>query len=45
MKKFVLAIALLASVARAQVQTEVPPVVAGAKAVTVEHIKIHGQAL
>lgn len=45
MKKFVLAIALLASVARAQVQTEVPPVVAGAKAVAVEHIKIHGQAL
>jgi len=29
----------------AQVQTEVPPVVAGAKAVTVEHIKIHGGAL
>jgi enterochelin esterase-like enzyme len=45
MKKLVLAIALLASVARAQVQTEVPPVVTGAKAVTVEHIKIHGQAL
>jgi S-formylglutathione hydrolase FrmB len=29
----------------AQVQTELPPVVAGAKAVTVEHIKIHGEAL
>src|SRR5512143_3458556 len=29
----------------AQVQTEVPPVVPGAKAVTVEHIKIHGEAL
>jgi enterochelin esterase-like enzyme len=29
----------------AQVQTEVPPAVAGAKAVTVEHIKIHGTAL
>ncbi|MEJ2081704.1 MAG: alpha/beta fold hydrolase [Acidobacteriota bacterium] len=29
----------------AQVQTEVPPVVPGAKPVTVEHIKIHGQAL
>jgi enterochelin esterase-like enzyme len=28
-----------------QVQTEVPPVVPGAKAVTVEHIKIHGDAL
>jgi len=29
----------------AQVQTEVPPVVPGAKPVTVEQIKIHGQAL
>ena len=29
----------------AQVKTEVPPVVPGAKAVTVEHIKIHGEAL
>ena len=29
----------------AQVPTEVPPVVPGAKSVTVEHIKIHGQAL
>ena len=29
----------------AQVQTDVPPVVAGAKAVTVERIKIHGKAL
>lgn len=29
----------------AQVKTEVPPVVPGAKAVTVEHIKIHGKAL
>lgn len=29
----------------AQVQTEVPPVVAGAKPVTVEHIKVHGAAL
>src|SRR3984885_9396827 len=29
----------------AQVQTEVPPVVPGAKAVTVEHIKIHGTSL
>lgn len=29
----------------AQVQTEVPPVVPGAKAVTVERIKIHGEAL
>jgi len=29
----------------AQVQTEVPPVVPGAKSVTLEHIKIHGTAL
>src|SRR5512144_2333130 len=29
----------------AQVQTEVPPVVPGAKPVTVEHVKIHGPAL
>ncbi len=29
----------------AQVQTEVPPVVPGAKAVKVEHIKIHGPSL
>lgn len=29
----------------AQVQTEVPPVVAGAKSVTVEHIKVHGESL
>ena len=29
----------------AQVQTQVPPVVAGAKPVTVEHIKVHGAAL
>ena len=29
----------------AQVKTETPPVVAGAKPVTVEHIKIHGAAL
>jgi enterochelin esterase-like enzyme len=35
----------LALQAAAQVQTEVPPVVAGAKPVTVEHIKIHGAAL
>jgi enterochelin esterase-like enzyme len=36
---------LISSAAFAQVQTEVPPVVAGAKAVSVEHIKIHGTAL
>src|SRR5215211_6470076 len=29
----------------AQVQTDVPPVVPGAKAVTVERIKVHGTAL
>jgi len=29
----------------AQVQTEVPPVVPGAKPVTVEHIRVHGTAL
>ena len=29
----------------AQVQTEVPPLVAGAKPVTLEHIKVHGTAL
>ena len=39
-----MSVALAASLA-AQVQTEVPPVVSGAKPVTVEHIKIHGAAL
>jgi enterochelin esterase-like enzyme len=29
----------------AQVQTDVPPVVSGAKPATVEHIKVHGTAL
>jgi hypothetical protein len=29
----------------AQVQTEVPPVVPGARTVTVEHIKVHGLSL
>jgi enterochelin esterase-like enzyme len=33
------------SIAAAQVQTIVPPVIPGAKPVTVEHIKIHGAAL
>ena len=36
---------LLAGYASAQVQTVVPDVVPGAKAVTVEHIKIHGATL
>ena len=31
--------------ALAQVKTEIPPVVPGAKPVAVEHIKIHGMAL
>ncbi len=39
-----MAIALAAQIA-AQVQTVVPPVVAGAKPVTVERIKVHGTAL
>ena len=37
--------ALCAAPLCAQVKTEVPPVVAGAKPVGVEHIKIHGAAL
>lgn len=37
--------AMLPAFASAQVQTIVPPPVAGAKPVTVEHIKIHGAAL
>jgi enterochelin esterase-like enzyme len=40
----VVALALLAHVA-AQVKTEVPPKVAGAKPVTVERVKVHGKAL
>jgi len=35
----------LGSLLAAQVQTEVPPVVPGAKPVAVEHIKVHGAAL
>jgi enterochelin esterase-like enzyme len=35
----------LASPCMAQVQTEVPQVVPGAKPVTVEHVKVHGSAL
>jgi enterochelin esterase-like enzyme len=37
--------ASLATMLAAQVQTIVPPVVSGAKAATVEHIKVHGSAL
>jgi enterochelin esterase-like enzyme len=36
---------MLGSALAAQVQTEVPPPVPGAKAVTVEQIKVHGKAL
>jgi enterochelin esterase-like enzyme len=41
---FVAALAI-ASTMHAQVQTNVPPVVAGARPDTVEHIKIHGKSL
>ena len=37
--------AALGTLVRAQVQTEVPPAVPGAKPVTVERIKVHGTAL
>ena len=36
---------LMVGVAGAQVQTQVPPVIAGAKPVAVEHIKVHSQAI
>ena len=36
---------LLGPMLSAQVQTEVPPVVSGARPVTAEHIKIHGASL
>src|ERR687885_100733 len=39
-----MAVALCLRVA-AQVQTEVPPVIPGAKPVTVEHVKVHGASL
>ncbi len=43
---FVMVLASMISlVAAAQVQTDVPPAVPGAKPVAVEHIKIHGKAL
>ena len=38
-------VAGLSSRLAAQLQTDVPPPVAGAKSVTVEHIKVHGAAL
>jgi len=49
-KKFFIACAIILAIApgswlTAQVQTNVPDVVRGAKPVTVEHIKIHGEAL
>ncbi len=46
LQRLVLATAVfLSSALRAQVQTEVPSPVPGAKPVTVEHIKVHGAAL
>lgn len=45
---WVIALAMTIAMGRlvtAQVQTEVPPVVAGAQPVTVQHIKVHGTAL
>src|SRR5512135_1370653 len=43
---FVLMISLgLATMASAQVRTDVPPLVPGAKPATVEYIKVHGKAL
>ena len=41
----ILATAILEPHLVAQVQTDVPPAVAGAKPVTVEHIKVHGATL
>jgi len=40
-----MALALATPPSMAQVHTEVPPVIPGAKRVTVEHIKIHGTSL
>jgi enterochelin esterase-like enzyme len=46
LRVFVLSMtALVATSAAAQVQTPAPPVVPGAKPVTLEHIKVHGTAL
>jgi enterochelin esterase-like enzyme len=45
MKQYAILTLALALTGAAQVKTEVPPVVAGAKPMTVEHIKIHGAAL
>ena len=42
---WMLLMALPAAPVTAQVQTAVPPIVAGAKPVTVEHIRIHGVSL
>lgn len=47
-KKLLMALAMtlaLSASLAAQVQTELPPVVHGAKPVTVEHIKVHGLSL
>ena len=40
-----LGLAVAAGAARAQVETEAPPVVPGARPVTVERVEIHGAAL
>src|SRR4051794_4721458 len=45
MNKSAIITLVLAVSAAAQVKTEVPPVVNGAKPVAVEHIKVHGSAL
>ncbi len=42
---FILLAFIVPAPSSAQVQTEAPPPVPGAKTVTVEHIKIHGEAL
>jgi enterochelin esterase-like enzyme len=42
---FLMVMLLLGSRLAAQVQTDVPPVIPGAKPVSVEHIKVHGAAL
>src|SRR5690348_2650344 len=44
-KRWLCILALAIGAAHAQVKTEVPAVVAGAKPVAVEHIKIHGASL
>jgi len=45
MNNFAMITVVFAASAAAQVKTEVPPVVNGAKPVAVEHIKVQGTAL